>query len=95
MCGWSTSVSRLWLAAAACYLSVALLTGWANLKKPPLSSHKSFSQDARSGQPPWLRRAGGRMDGDGAGRQPWIIYHLMRTKDAVTSCRTLRSRSSR
>jgi cytochrome bd ubiquinol oxidase subunit I len=63
----------------------ALLTGWLTWKKPPLSSHKSFLKTLVLVSPlGFVALEAGWMVTE-LGRQPWIIYHLMRTRDAVTS----------
>ena len=63
----------------------ALLTGWLTWKKPPLSTHKSFLKTLVLISPlGFVALEAGWMVTE-LGRQPWIIYHLMRTKDAVTS----------
>ncbi|MEA2263130.1 MAG: cytochrome bd ubiquinol oxidase subunit, partial [Acidobacteriaceae bacterium] len=63
----------------------ALLAGWLTWKKPPLSNHKSFLKTlVLVGPLGFVALEAGWMVTE-LGRQPWIIYHLMRTKDAVTS----------
>jgi cytochrome bd ubiquinol oxidase subunit I len=63
----------------------ALLAGWLTWKKPPLSDHKSFLKALILVSPlGFVALEAGWMVTE-LGRQPWIIYHLMRTKDAVTS----------
>jgi cytochrome bd ubiquinol oxidase subunit I len=63
----------------------ALLAGWLTWKKPPLSNHKSFLKALVLVSPlGFVALEAGWMVTE-LGRQPWIIYHLMRTKDAVTS----------
>ncbi|MDT7815032.1 MAG: cytochrome bd ubiquinol oxidase subunit, partial [Acidobacteriaceae bacterium] len=63
----------------------ALLAGWLTWKRPPLSNHKSFLKALVLVSPlGFVALEAGWMVTE-LGRQPWIIYHLMRTKDAVTS----------
>jgi cytochrome d ubiquinol oxidase subunit I len=63
----------------------SLLTGWLTWKRPPLSNHKSFLKALVLVSPlGFIALEAGWMVTE-LGRQPWIIYHLMRTKDAVTS----------
>src|SRR5258708_12463244 len=63
----------------------ALLAGWLAWKKPPLSDHKSFLKaTVLVGPLGFVALEAGWMVTE-LGRQPWIIYHLMRTRDAVTS----------
>jgi cytochrome bd ubiquinol oxidase subunit I len=63
----------------------ALLGGWLTWKKPPLSSHKSFLKALVLVSPfGFVPLEAGWMVTE-LGRQPWVIYHLMRTKEAVTS----------
>src|SRR3984885_8595824 len=63
----------------------ALLAGWLTWKKPPLSNHSSFLKALVLVSPlGFVALEAGWMVTE-LGRQPWIIYHLMRTRDAVTS----------
>jgi cytochrome d ubiquinol oxidase subunit I len=63
----------------------ALLTGWLIWKRPPLINHKPFLKALVLVSPlGFVALEAGWMVTE-LGRQPWIIYHLMRTKDAVTS----------
>jgi cytochrome d ubiquinol oxidase subunit I len=63
----------------------ALTTGWLSLKKHPLSKRTAFTRTTVLVSPlGFVALEAGWMVTE-LGRQPWIIYHLMRTKDAVTS----------
>jgi len=63
----------------------ALLTGWLTWKRPPLINHKPFLKALVLVSPlGFVALEAGWMVTE-LGRQPWIIYHLMRTKDAATS----------
>ena len=63
----------------------AFLAGWLTWKKPPLINHKSFLKALVLVSPlGFVALEAGWMVTE-LGRQPWIVYHLMRTKDAVTS----------
>jgi cytochrome d ubiquinol oxidase subunit I len=62
-----------------------LLAGWLTWKRPPLINHKPFLKALVLVSPlGFVALEAGWMVTE-LGRQPWIIYHLMRTKDAVTS----------
>lgn len=62
----------------------ALLSAWFAWKKGPLSKHKMFLKVAVLVSPiGFIALEAGWMVTE-LGRQPWIIYHLMRTRDAVT-----------
>ena len=63
----------------------ALLAGWLTWRRPPLINHKPFLKSLVLLSPlGFVALEAGWMVTE-LGRQPWIIYHLMRTKDAVTS----------
>ena len=63
----------------------AVAAGWLSWKKPPLINHKAFLKALVLVSPlGFVALEAGWMVTE-LGRQPWIIYHLMRTKDAVTS----------
>jgi cytochrome d ubiquinol oxidase subunit I len=63
----------------------AILAGWLTWRRPPLINHKPFLKALVLVSPlGFVALEAGRMVTE-LGRQPWIIYHLMRTKDAVTS----------
>jgi cytochrome d ubiquinol oxidase subunit I len=62
----------------------ALMAGWISWKKRPLSSHNSFLKVLILVSPlGFVALEAGWMVTE-LGRQPWIIYHVMRTRDAVT-----------
>lgn len=63
----------------------AVAAGWLSWKKRPLSNHTSFLKALVLVSPlGFVALEAGWMVTE-LGRQPWIIYHLMRTRDAVTS----------
>jgi cytochrome bd ubiquinol oxidase subunit I len=63
----------------------AIAAGWLSWKKPPLINHKFFLKALVLVSPlGFVALEAGWMVTE-LGRQPWIIYHLMRTRDAVTS----------
>jgi cytochrome d ubiquinol oxidase subunit I len=63
----------------------ALLAGWLTWRRPPLINHKPFLKALVLVSPlGFVALEAGWMVTE-LGRQPWIIYHLMRTRDAVTS----------
>ena len=63
----------------------ALFAGWMAWRRPPLSKHAGFIKLLVLFSPlGFVALEAGWMVTE-LGRQPWIIYHLMRTKDAVTS----------
>jgi cytochrome bd ubiquinol oxidase subunit I len=63
----------------------ALFAGWMAWRRPPLSKHPGFIKLLVLFSPlGFVALEAGWMVTE-LGRQPWIIYHLMRTKDAVTS----------
>ena len=63
----------------------AVAAGWLSWKKPPLIKHKALLKALVLVSPlGFVALEAGWMVTE-LGRQPWIIYHLMRTKDAVTS----------
>jgi cytochrome bd ubiquinol oxidase subunit I len=63
----------------------ALLAGWLTWRRPPLINHKPFLKALVLVSPlGFVALEAGWMVTE-LGRQPWIIYRLMRTKDAVTS----------
>jgi cytochrome d ubiquinol oxidase subunit I len=63
----------------------AVGAGWLSWKRPPLSSNKLFIKAlVLTGPLGFVALESGWMVTE-LGRQPWIIYHIMRTKDAVTS----------
>jgi cytochrome bd ubiquinol oxidase subunit I len=62
----------------------ALAAGWLSWKQRPLSAHTRFLRTLVLVSPlGFVALEAGWMVTE-FGRQPWIIYHLMRTKDAVT-----------
>jgi cytochrome bd ubiquinol oxidase subunit I len=63
----------------------AVAAGWLSWKKRPLSDHTRFLKTLVLVSPlGFVALEAGWMVTE-LGRQPWIIYHLMRTRDAVTS----------
>jgi cytochrome d ubiquinol oxidase subunit I len=63
----------------------AVAAGWLSSKKRPLSNHTLFLRALVLVSPlGFVALEAGWMVTE-LGRQPWIIYHLMRTRDAVTS----------
>jgi cytochrome d ubiquinol oxidase subunit I len=63
----------------------ALVAGWFAWRRPPLSKHLGLMKVLVVLSPlGFVALEAGWMVTE-LGRQPWIIYHLMRTKDAVTS----------
>jgi cytochrome bd ubiquinol oxidase subunit I len=63
----------------------AVAGGWLSWKKRPLSDHTRFLKALVLVSPlGFVALEAGWMVTE-LGRQPWIIYHLMRTRDAVTS----------
>jgi cytochrome bd ubiquinol oxidase subunit I len=63
----------------------ALAAGWLSWKRRPLSDHTRFLKALVLVSPlGFVALEAGWMVTE-LGRQPWIIYHLMRTRDAVTS----------
>jgi cytochrome bd ubiquinol oxidase subunit I len=63
----------------------AVAAGWLSWKKRPLSDHTRFLKALVLVSPlGFVALEAGWMVTE-LGRQPWIIYHLMRTRDAVTS----------
>jgi cytochrome d ubiquinol oxidase subunit I len=63
----------------------AVGAGWLSWKKRPLSNHSLFLKALVLVSPlGFVALEAGWMVTE-LGRQPWIIYHLMRTRDAVTS----------
>ena len=63
----------------------AVAAGWLSWKKRPLSNHTLFLKALVLVSPlGFVALEAGWMVTE-LGRQPWIIYHLMRTRDAVTS----------
>jgi cytochrome d ubiquinol oxidase subunit I len=63
----------------------AVAAGWLSWKKRPLSGHTRFLKALVLVSPlGFVALEAGWMVTE-LGRQPWIIYHLMRTRDAVTS----------
>jgi cytochrome d ubiquinol oxidase subunit I len=63
----------------------ALVAGWFSWKRRPLSNHKHFLKALVLVSPlGFVALEAGWMVTE-LGRQPWIVYHLMRTKEAVTS----------
>ena len=63
----------------------AIVAAWLSWKKGPLSKQKLFLKAlVLVGPLGFVALEAGWMVTE-LGRQPWIIYHLMRTKDAVTS----------
>jgi cytochrome d ubiquinol oxidase subunit I len=63
----------------------ALVAGWLAWKRPPLSIHKTFLKALILVSPlGFLALEAGWMVTE-LGRQPWVIYKIMRTSEAVTS----------
>jgi cytochrome bd ubiquinol oxidase subunit I len=63
----------------------AVAAGWLSWKRRPLSDHTRFLKALVLVSPlGFVALEAGWMVTE-LGRQPWIIYHLMRTRDAVTS----------
>src|ERR1700722_16289028 len=63
----------------------ALMAAWLSWKRPPLSKQTLFLKaTVLVGPLGFVALEAGWMVTE-LGRQPWIIYHLMRTRDAVTS----------
>jgi cytochrome d ubiquinol oxidase subunit I len=63
----------------------AMAAGWLSWKRRPLSDHTRFLKALVLVSPlGFVALEAGWMVTE-LGRQPWIIYHLMRTRDAVTS----------
>jgi cytochrome d ubiquinol oxidase subunit I len=68
----------------------AVAAGWLSWKRHPLSKHRGFLKALVLVSPfGFIALEAGWMVTE-LGRQPWIIYHLMRTKDAVTSMPNVR-----
>jgi cytochrome d ubiquinol oxidase subunit I len=63
----------------------ALAAGWLSWKRGPLGEHLRFLKAVVLVSPLGFVALEAGWMGTELGRQPWIIYHLMRTKDAVTS----------
>jgi cytochrome bd ubiquinol oxidase subunit I len=74
------------MVGCGCLLSLfAVAAGWLSWKKRPLSDHTRFLKALVLVSPlGFVALEAGWMVTE-LGRQPWIIYHLMRTRDAVTS----------
>src|SRR5580704_6729852 len=63
----------------------AVAAGWLAWKKPPLINHQAFLKALVLVSPlGFVALEAGWMVME-LGRQPWLVYHLMRTRDAVTS----------
>jgi cytochrome d ubiquinol oxidase subunit I len=64
---------------------VALAAGWLAWRRRPLTQHTRFIKALVLVSPlGFIALEAGWMVTE-LGRQPWIVYHLMRTKEAVTS----------
>src|SRR6202035_1319679 len=63
----------------------AVAAGWLSWRKSPLSNHTFFLKALVLVSPLGFAALEAGWMVTELGRQPWIIYHLMRTRDAVTS----------
>ncbi len=74
----------LMVGAGMAMFGLALWSGWAWWQRPPLAQHRWLLRALVAGGPLGFIAIEAGWAVTEAGRQPWIIYNVMRTRDAVT-----------